>query len=727
MANTFDLEAFRQTYSGGSTTQSPGKSQGSVGNSGEAGSSFDLESFRKQYGGGSAGRSSNGTGFSLEDFREKYKHPVKQEKKQAPQHNWLNSAVKEYNGILDYVKGDNKTSEKTKRYLDLAKDIYDRVSKDETASEESRQKVLSAYEGMLNYLQERSWYDNAREREQAGAELAEAQKALNELTTRRDSLTAQDDYAHAGDKAWEQANGVTALDEKIARQQSVVEALQEKARGLSFNTSEERERKIKDYTEARDRWLEAAANATDEAGQREADRLKEQAETLRQELNALDVRMYNGELDYTDYDRGMDVLGSTAKGIGGSVANAAGTMLDALNESGRERLRNPDIGFLGERTGANAPVQGMEETYARRAEQAEERNLMDEGAERLQTMADSLGESAALELERAKHGLSELGQFGIDMAANALQMGFDIAVGAATGTGALVPMFARTFGDAAREARLAGADINKQLAYGVTKGAIEVATEKIFDGLAGAFGKGVADDVTEAVIRRLSRTDVGRTFLRGVAGAANEGVEEVLSDVLGTFADRIYRDESIRELWQENMETALYDFLLGAAMGSVGSAVSLVNGQNASQNRELRLQDMADEKLTGLDADTSSAQPWVRFGQDLRKEGADPAAYADALRKDAEGFVGPRTQKETAARTAAEKVQARYQAEALAQLRKTTDIHGQASTQNMEVRYRDTTVKFTGFSEQNGKVLADLVIGTVETSVPVSAVPIGAV
>ncbi len=638
--------------------------------------------------------------------------------------------TRDLDSIISYAQDESKGSrEKTQSWYEQARKNLEEIRSTLAGSENLDassgtylRKRAQNYEDVLDYLQDRTWYENSRDREQAQAELQAAQDTLQELQTRYNAANSGGNWVFSRFGREEMEAATKALSE----QQSVVAQLQEKVQSFGVNTSEEREQKIRDYQEAQRAYLDAAAYATTEAELAALQPLRNTVDTLGQELRDLDTRMYNGQMDYTAEDRTKDVLSSTAKGIGGSVANAAGTMLDALNESGRERLRNPDIGILGERTGPNAPVQGMEETYARRAEQAEERNLMDEGAERLQAMADRLGESAALELERAKNGLSELGQFGIDMAANALQMGFDIAVGAATGTGALVPMFARTFGDAAREARLAGADINKQLAYGVTKGAIEVATEKIFDGLAGAFGKGVADDVTEAVIRRLSRTDVGRTFLRGIAGAANEGVEEVLSDVFGTFADKIYRDESLRELWQENMETALYDFLLGAAMGSVGSAVTLVNGENAAKNAELRLQDMADERLTGLDVELGKDAPQhLRLGQDLRKEGVDPKDYTNALRKDAEGFVGPRTEKETAAQTAAEKVQARYQAEALAQLRKQTDIHGQASTQKMEVRYRDTTVQFTGFSVQDGKTMADLRIGTAETTVPLSEVTFG--
>lgn len=132
-------------------------------------------------------------------------------------------------------------------------------------------------------------------------------------------------------------------------------------------------------------------------------------------------------------------------------------------------------------------------------------------------------------------------------------------------------------------------------------GTIEVFTEKMYDGTAKLFGKGMADDVVEKVIQKLTKSNAGMTLMRAIAGAGGEGAEEVISDLLSPLAEMIYKDESLDDLFaQMDMTEVLYDFFIGAAIGGLGSGGSIATGQNAAKNAELRQQDMKDYLASDL-------------------------------------------------------------------------------------------------------------------------------
>ena len=479
----------------------------------------------------------------------------------------------------------------------------------QTARPNYRQIAIDRYKQQ----QPQIWQRQAQNRQQLGAQLGEEQTKLNNLRAMYQGLN----NGGVGMLSGTTRREMDRVQQEITQQESVVAGLQKQLDAIGINTNENREKKIADYQKAANEFYDIAGWATDELSAAQLDSVKQRMKAAREEADETNAQMFNMPEEFMTEDRLKDILGTTFTGIGSQVTNAGGTSLAGLSEAEKYRAENPSAGILGERTGPNAPVAGMEDYYAQRAEYAQQENEFDIASAKLEEVADSLGETAQLELARAKGGLGTLGQAGVDLAVNALQMGFDVAVGAPLGGASLVSMFIRTFGDAAREARLDGADVNHQLAYGLTKGGIEVATEKIFDGLAGAFGKGAADDITEKLIQRLTKDDTGRTLLRAIAGAAGEGTEEVLSDLFGVLADKIYKDGTWSELWQQNMDTALYDFLIGAAMGALGGATSLATGQNAQANERLRTVDRAENMLLQRGYDESNARQygWMAMQQ----------------------------------------------------------------------------------------------------------------
>lgn len=398
-----------------------------------------------------------------------------------------------------------------------------------------------------------------QEWEKANADYEAALQEYNKAaeTTRRVS-------AVAGPMSPEKQREINAAKSTEQSLKERLDALKASADKLKVNDSgftdwEGRDALVKEYRQLQ--------TELEHQSRRSPERLN-RFEEVRKQLQEGDRAAGNKAADYSVRDRSASIFGGAAKRIAGGVANTALTAVDLMEKYSPYM----DVAkAVNNRFGSMSPNPAQHRA----------------GMDRLYAAADSISDSAAKDLDRAKTGLGKLGQAGVDIAENVLEMGFDAAVGALTGGGSLVSMFARVFGDSAREARQQGATLEQQVGYGVAAGGIEVLTEKLFDGVAGIYGKGAADNITETVIRRLSSTPTGQTMLRGLIGAINEGNEEVLSDLLNPLAQAIYRDDSLGQLYREvDPAEVLYDFLIGAAVGGLGSVTSAATGQDAAKNAE---------------------------------------------------------------------------------------------------------------------------------------------
>jgi len=219
--------------------------------------------------------------------------------------------------------------------------------------------------------------------------------------------------------------------------------------------------------------------------------------------------------------------------------------------------------------------------------------------------------------EKAKEGLGTVGSFAVDAAINMLEMSMDAVAGTATGGNNLIPMALRVFGQSASKAQQQGAGIERQLGYATATAGIEVMTEMMFDGLAGLYGAGAADEVTEAVIRKLAKTDTGRSALRLLLSMNEEGIEEVVSDALSPLAETIITGDGIVESYRKNFDISetMYNYLVGAAVaGAMNMArpVSAMRG-NVESNETLASVDAAEQayKELGVDAKEAGTLAWA--------------------------------------------------------------------------------------------------------------------
>ena len=206
--------------------------------------------------------------------------------------------------------------------------------------------------------------------------------------------------------------------------------------------------------------------------------------------------------------------------------------------------------------------------------------------------ADEITVKGQQNMEKAKEGLGWGGKLAVDVLTQGTMMALDKATGASS-----ISMFTRGFGRGAQEARLAGATAQEQVGYGAAVGTVEALTEKLFDGLAGIYGKGAADELVDATIAKLAKSRAGQAALRLLASSFNEGMEEILSDAVNPLLRTIYSDKSIKEEYsEEQLSQWLYDGLVGAIMGT---GMTSVNPETYAFNPG-KPQVSAEQENTGL-------------------------------------------------------------------------------------------------------------------------------
>ena len=223
------------------------------------------------------------------------------------------------------------------------------------------------------------------------------------------------------------------------------------------------------------------------------------------------------------------------------------------------------------------------------------------GAQRVYNTADKLTESGNENINEAKKGLGKLGRLAVDVGVAGTQMGADAGLGALTGGSALVPMAVRSFGGGAQEARQSGADIQKQLAYGVGNAAIQVGTEKISNVSAPfrkMFGEGVLDKALAQANSKLMQSTVGRAAL----SAAGEASEEAIGDLLDAPLRRLTFDKNATV----DKTQMLSDALVGGILGLAGSGAEAVGNGIRSARKPAAV--VSGENPVGSITDTGTSR-----------------------------------------------------------------------------------------------------------------------
>lgn len=299
-----------------------------------------------------------------------------------------------------------------------------------------------------------------------------------------------------------------------------------------------------------------------------------------------------------------NIIRSTALGgaadtayFGGSAlqeaGKAAGAFLDgsvgmnARSRLGKDAMSNEQLAQAGwVNFGGNEDLADLVRSKTQAAGQSI-KDIASRGAEKAETY-----------MAGATAGKSGIGKFAVEAGAGLAGIGADII----SPLGATANMFTRVAGAGTREAEQNGADSTAALVAGVAKGALASKIEKLMGGaFRKVYGAGATDEMAEALIRRLAKTDKGRTAIRFLVNSAGEGAEEFVEGALEPVLNAIYDEgqelggiysswDNWADAFAENMRSAL----VGAAVGAVGAAGNIVTGGNRASNAELRALDKAD-------------------------------------------------------------------------------------------------------------------------------------
>lgn len=357
--------------------------------------------------------------------------------------------------------------------------------------------------------------------------------------------------------------------------------------------------------------LTGAQRALFEAGQAgrtgaNTEQLNETARTLARIINDRRVAEQEGNTeDLESYDYQIESYNRTLKGL----ADALGP--DVYQQT----LDNFDIAFDEfDKNPENKDAFRIFESANDGLELRPGESVQERATRATSEMANELQQESSVYTEAAKKAAGDnwLGNFGTDIAVNAIQMAGDAATNLVVPGWSLINMGLRTFGSSAQEAEASGASIGQQLGYAAVKGGVEMATEMMFDGLAGIYGKGEADEIVEEVIRRIGKdNEVANTALRMLFSGLGEAAEEGVSGVADPLAKTIYEGIGAidpRNITKEDVSNLLYDMLVGFAMGGAGSTVNILTGENAEANATLANRNAIQSELESQGVDRGKAR-----------------------------------------------------------------------------------------------------------------------
>lgn len=332
----------------------------------------------------------------------------------------------------------------------------------------------------------------------------------------------------------------------------------------------------------------------------------------------------SGQRAFTSTPKGDTKGESTLKAAGTGAAAAYTYLKGLLDEIDAQTKARDEADSARLKAGRDAAEQGVDINTAdgglKKAHEEQQKDFEARAAKYAGVGEDEFKRAQELYTKSAeyeataKEGLGKVGQFAVDLGIAGTQFAGDMALNTILPGAGLAAMGARAAGQGAYSASLEGKDINEQLTSGLKSAAVEVLTEKLFGlGSKAAYGAGIVKNknLVNAVVNRLAKTDKGRTALKLLVGANEEGLEEVLADVLNPVADRLLKLDDGKGDWSDlgedmDVEQMLYDYLLGASLGLAGSSANIVNGSFSAENKAQRDKEVYQRAL--VDSGLESAE-----------------------------------------------------------------------------------------------------------------------
>lgn len=200
----------------------------------------------------------------------------------------------------------------------------------------------------------------------------------------------------------------------------------------------------------------------------------------------------------------------------------------------------------------------------------------------------------------------------------------------------LYVLFTQAAGSATTDALQRGASGQNAVAYGVANGALEVLTEKMFDGVAGVFGKGAADDALQSLVRRVTQNEGAQNALLTIADSLGEGFEEFVSEFGDkVLADLLLKDDdrSFRTVLSDAGDSFLVGVLTSAVMQAAGSITKNTTPKQAAEKVNDILQEDIRQESINANVREAAQQSALDRGmlETMRPEAFQTPAWAELL------------------------------------------------------------------------------------------------
>ena len=249
-------------------------------------------------------------------------------------------------------------------------------------------------------------------------------------------------------------------------------------------------------------------------------------------------------------------LGTGAAKTAQGVANALATLGQTMQKN-QLADQAMTVGAIGTVTGNKTLQSGAKDMEA-------------QSKQELQTPF-SFGDKQAQKVQEKYGEVSGFAKTAGDVAEGIGGMLPAIAIGLIPGIGS-APAMAITSsgaaGNAIKEAKEEGASDSNAMLYGLAVGGVELATEKLLDGLGGVLGKGIGDDFVKGIVKKAVKNEAAQTAINGLIGVLGEGFEEWISEYANHFLNNwlVQSDErSLKEVGSD----AIYSALIGALVGGL--------------------------------------------------------------------------------------------------------------------------------------------------------------
>lgn len=195
-------------------------------------------------------------------------------------------------------------------------------------------------------------------------------------------------------------------------------------------------------------------------------------------------------------------------------------------------------------------------------------------------------------------------------------------------------LYASAAGGAAQEARDAGADTLTAAAAGALSGAVEMATEKMFDGIPGMSegNRFAVSDAVEQGIDRFIKSESGQRVARKLADTLGEGAEEYVSEIAGSYIQQLYQEDERTFVQRATDPDTWYSFLVGsltsgvmnAGAAAIGAATN--RGQQRTAETDVTTENGLDTALaSGTQEALTQAHPAAEWLTALTRGGEDTA------------------------------------------------------------------------------------------------------